>query len=222
MKGDMNSTTKTILIAGATALVVLVVAAAAFWWFSPWRAAPAAEAGPVAGFGRGPGFGPGMPGSMMGRGMMREMHAMADVESEYEYLANMIPHHEEAVEKARILRDRTDRDVMREFAQSIMEVQTREIERMDAWLEAWYPDRPARADYEPMMGDYRDVSGDRLDVAFLEDMIPHHMAAVMMSHQLIAGDLAEHEEVETLAATIRDAQMREIRDMARWLEEWGR
>ncbi|MFW5737394.1 MAG: hypothetical protein ACOCYX_00650 [Spirochaetota bacterium] len=39
---------------------------------------------------------------------------------------------------------------------------------------------------------------------------------------LIAGDLARHDEVGDLAETIRDAQMREIRDMSRWLEERGR
>ena len=216
----MNSTTKTILISGATALVVLVIAAAVFWWFSPMRGMGAFAAGPGDGF--GPGFGARMPGRFMGRGMMREMHAMADVENEYEFLANMIPHHEEAVEKATTLRDRTDREFMREFAAGIIEVQTREIEQMDAWIDRWYPDRPDRAEYEPMMGDYRGLRGDRLDVAFLEDMIPHHMAAVMMSQQLIAGDLAEHDGVEELARTIRDAQMREIRDMSRWLEEWGR
>lgn len=218
----MNSSTKTILIAGATALVVLVIAAAVFWWISPMWGVGGRAFGAGARSGPDAGFGAGMPGRFMGRGMMREMHAMADVENEYEFLANMIPHHEEAVDSARALRDGTEREVMREFATSIIEVQTREIEQMEAWLERWYPDRPPRAEYEPMMGDYRGLSGDRLDVAFLEDMIPHHMAAVMMSQQLIAGDLAEHDEVEDLAETIRDAQMREIRDMSRWLEEWGR
>ena len=224
----MKSTTKTILIAGATALVVVAVAGLAFWWFSPMRGLSTTGWGPgVWGSDRRPGmmgtgaggFGPGM--GRMGRGMMSQMHAMADVESEYDFLAGMIPHHEEAVETATILRDNTDRREMREFAESIIRVQTREIEQMENWLERWYPDRPTRADYEPMMGDYTELSGDRLDVAFLQDMIPHHMAAVMMSQQLIVNDLAEHDEAEDLARTIRDAQMEEIRQMSLWLREWN-
>jgi uncharacterized protein (DUF305 family) len=156
----------------------------------------------------------------MGRGMMNEMHTMADIDSEYEYMSSMIPHHEEAVANARILQDRTDRAEMREFAQSIIDVQTREIQQMEKWLARWYPDRPARSDYQLMMGDYSGMSGNELDVAFLQDMIPHHMAAVMMSQQLLAGRLAEHDEVAGLARDIRDAQMREIRQMNDWLEDY--
>lgn len=223
----MKSTVKTILIAGATALVVVAVAGLAFWWFSPMRElstsgwAPGMW-GPGGGMmGERGSFGPGMGIGPMGRGMMNQMHAMADVESEYEFLASMIPHHEEAVETATILRDNTNRREMREFAESIIRVQTREIEQMEAWLARWYPDRPSRAEYEPMMGEYEDLTGDRLDVAFLQDMIPHHMAAVMMSQQLIVSDLAEHDDVEDLARTIRDAQMEEIRRMSLWLREWN-
>ncbi|MFP4068284.1 MAG: DUF305 domain-containing protein [Spirochaetaceae bacterium] len=51
-------------------------------------------------------------------------------------------------------------------------------------------------------------------------MIPHHMAAVMMSQQLLAQVRVEHSELETLAASIRDTQMREIRQMSLWLDEW--
>ena len=217
----MRNTVKTILVTVGTTLVVIAIAGLAFWYFSPMRDLTAADWRPGmwhlfqardTDLER---FGP------MGRGMMGEMHAMADVRSEYEFLVNMIPHHEEAVETATILRDRTDREEMRVFANSIIEVQTREIEQMEAWLARWYPERPTRAEYEPMMGDYRRQSGDDLDAAFLRDMIPHHMAAVMMSQQVIAAGLAEHEEVKELAATIRDAQMREIHQMRLWLGEWN-
>lgn len=215
----MKSTTKTILISVAVTLIVVPIVFAAVWWFSPMR---------------GMGFGvvgdPMSAGvrdvdelvrfSLMGRGMMNEMRTMADIDSEYEYMSSMIPHHEEAVAKARILGDRTDRAEMREFAQSIIDVQTHEIQQMEEWLTRWYPDRPARADYQPMMGDYSGMSGGELDVAFLQDMIPHHMAAVMMSQQLLVGRLAEHDEVAGLARDVRDAQLREIRQMSDWLEDY--
>lgn len=215
----MKSTTKTILISVAVTLIVVAIVFTAVWWFSPMR-----------GMGFGVAGDPMSAGvrdadelvrfSPMGRGMMNEMRTMADIDSEYEYMSSMIPHHEEAVAKARILGDRTDRAEMREFAQSIIDVQTHEIQQMEEWLARWYPDRPARADYQPMMGDYSGMSGGELDVAFLQDMIPHHMAAVMMSQQLLVGRLAEHDEVAGLARDIRDAQLREIRQMSDWLEDY--
>jgi uncharacterized protein (DUF305 family) len=42
----------------------------------------------------------------------------------------------------------------------------------------------------------------------------------MMSRQLVARDLAEHDEVEELARSIAAAQHAEILVMRRWLWEW--
>lgn len=215
----MNSTTKTILISVAATLITILIVFTAVWWFSPIRGTGFGVIGNPMTAGVRDADEPGRF-SPMGRGMMNEMHSMADIDSEYGYLSSMIPHHEEAVAKARVLQDRTDRAEMREFSQSIIDVQTREIQQMEEWLARWYPDRPARADYQPMMGDYSGMSGNELDAAFLQNMIPHHMAAVMMSQQLLAGRLVEHDEVAGLARDIRDAQMREIHQMSDWLEDY--
>lgn len=165
----------------------------------------------------GPGFGHGMMGmrpGMMGPGMMES------VDSEYEFLIKMIPHHEEAVAKAKILRDNTNRKQMREFAKDIIEVQTQEIEEMEKYLNEWYPDRTNNYQYQPMMGNYEGLSGDELDYEFLQDMIFHHMGAVMMSQQLIMQDLDEHQSVYLLAKSIRDSQRQEIFMMRDWLDNW--
>jgi len=161
------------------------------------------------------GFGPGMmwPGKM-GPGMMES------VNSEYEFLVKMIPHHEEAVTKAKILRDNTNREEMREFAKDIIEIQTQEIEEMEKYLAEWYPNRSNNYQYQPMMGNYEGLAGEELDYAFLEDMIFHHMGAVMMSQQLIVQDLAEHRSVYLLAESIRDSQRQEIFMMRDWLDRW--
>jgi uncharacterized protein (DUF305 family) len=55
---------------------------------------------------------------------------------------------------------------------------------------------------------------------FLQDMTWHHMAAVMMSQQLLARGLAEHPQVNTLARSIRDDQHAEIFQMRSWLNRW--
>ena len=131
----------------------------------------------------------------------------------------MIAHHEEAIDAAGEL-SRSDRAEMRELGRSIVEGQTAEVEQMRAWLDEWYPDESTTADYEPMMRDLEDLSGDELDQVFLEDMIGHHMAAVMMSQQLVVRGLAEHEDVEELARSISTSQHAEILTMRGWLWEW--
>jgi uncharacterized protein (DUF305 family) len=152
--------------------------------------------------------------------MMRQVHAMADLESEFDYMVRMIPHHREAVESARTLQDHTERPEMATFAETIITTQTREIEQMDAWLAAWYPERNREVNYSPMMREYSGLSGDELDLAFLQDMIPHHMAAVMMSEQLLSQVNVEHSQLEALAASIRATQTQEIRQMSLWMDRW--
>ena len=51
-------------------------------------------------------------------------------------------------------------------------------------------------------------------------MVGHHMAAVMMSQQLLVRGVADHDEVEQLARTIRDEQHAEIFQMQQWLGDW--
>ena len=146
------------------------------------------------------------------------MHATG-VSSEYAYLKEMIAHHEEAVTAAQQL-ERSPRAQMREFGEAIIASQSAQIDSMEQWLTDWYPTRSGEADYQPMMRDLTDLSGDRLDQVFLQDMIGHHMGAVMMSQRLLMGGVADHEQVEVLAQTIRDEQHTEIFQMQQWLQEW--
>lgn len=163
------------------------------------------------------GFGMMGPG-MMGPGMMDAMHV--SIESEHDFLTHMIPHHQEAVDTAIYLRDNTERPEMKRFAEDIIKTQSVEIEQMTAWLETWYPHEQHSVEYQPMMRNLENLKGAALDRAFLQDMIPHHMSAVMMSQHLLAQGLAEHEEVAALAGSIRDSQRNEIHMMMQWLAAW--
>jgi uncharacterized protein (DUF305 family) len=180
---------------------------------------PGAGAGMMGNGPMGPGaMGDGpMSGAVMGP--MSGMHG-SHVDSEFAYLTQMIPHHEEAVAAAEELLARSDRPEMKEFARSIIATQTAQIDEMKADLARWYPGRDTTADYTPMMRDLSQLAGDELDQAFLQDMIPHHGMAVMMSQQLLTRDLAEHQEVTDLATTIRDEQRAEIMTMMEWLRTW--
>lgn len=173
---------------------------------APWRQAQMPHAG-------------GMDQAGDGEGD-RPHHAMMMVDSEFNYLGHMIPHHQEAVDTAQIILAKSDRPEMREFATAIIAAQTAEINQMTQWLADWYPDQTYTAEYEPMMRDLTTLEGDRLDQVFLEDMIMHHQMAVMTSNQLLHHNLAKNDEVQVLAQNIVATQRQEIDQMQTWLADW--
>ena len=61
-------------------------------------------------------------------------------------------------------------------------------------------------------------TGDALDKAFLEGMIPHHQGAVEMAKYLVN---AKHPELQKMGQDIISAQTKEIEQMKKWLKEWG-
>ncbi len=164
--------------------------------------------------------GQGMMGGSNTMGGMGMMGAM-NVSSEREFLTEMIPHHEEAIESARILKEGSDRKEMRDFADEIITTQQAEVDDMREYLDRWHDGARPADDYQPMMRDDLDeLSGDDLDRAFLQDMPMHHMMAVHMSRSLLGSDLAEHDEVTELASSIDVTQRREIGQMYDWMGEW--
>ncbi|PTN32362.1 DUF305 domain-containing protein [Desulfonatronum sp. SC1] len=143
------------------------------------------------------------------------------VGSELEFLVEMIPHHQEAVDSAKQILAVTERQELRDFAKEVMDTQAEEIAKMRQWIKQWYPDAATQAAYQPMMRDIDGLSAEEADIVFLEDMIEHHLAAVQMARDVLDKNLAEHAEVRTLAEEIVAAQSREIDQMREWLEEWG-
>ena len=159
--------------------------------------------------------GMGMPGTDMGG-----MDMPVAFDDEAGFLQHMILHHREAVESAEQLLEVAEREELLELAREVIEAQRAEIEMMEAWLEAWYPERTEEVAYEPMMQDLRGLSPDEAERAFLEGMIMHHMMAVRDARHLLAQDLVQHDEVERMARAIIADQMREIEQMQTWLREW--
>lgn len=162
----------------------------------------------------------GESGSMMSKHELHHGGASLSPVSESAFLVDMIPHHEEAIRAAAQLLANTDRDEMRIFARLIISVQQAEVDTMRRWLAERYPDVEQVSDYMPMMGDYSGLAGDAVDRAFLEDMIPHHMTAVMMSRNLVQNNDVVHDDVKPFASTIAKTQSAEISQMMVWLPLW--
>lgn len=149
-----------------------------------------------------------------GMGMMGGMgHDMMMVATEKEFLTEMIPHHVEAVVTAKevLARGATTPEI-KSLVEGIITAQEKEIAGMKTWYQAWYgtPYTPS-GKYEPMMRDLAKLSGAELDKVFLEDMIMHHMGAIMMAHSV--QGVTEHREIETLSQNIIESQSKEIRLM---------
>ncbi|WP_346113180.1 DUF305 domain-containing protein [Nonomuraea maheshkhaliensis] len=147
------------------------------------------------------------------------MGQMHPVTSEYDYLSQMVPHHEDAITAARQLQ-RSGRPEMRQLGQSIVTTQTAEVAQMKGWLEQWYRQSPAPSPSGTTMPDLSGLSGDQLDQTFLQHMIPHHMMAIMLSQQLLMHGQAQHPEVAAFARKVRDDQWAEIRTMRQYLTQW--
>ncbi|KKT78729.1 MAG: hypothetical protein UW75_C0039G0013 [Parcubacteria group bacterium GW2011_GWF2_44_8] len=152
-------------------------------------------------------------------GMMGGMdHSTMVVKSEREFLEGMIPHHQEAVDTAKevIARGGSTPEI-KKLAEDIVVAQEKEIAMMKGWYQAWYGEAYVvdPNDYEPMMRDLSKLSGAALDKVFLEDMIMHHMGAVMMAQSV--QPYIEHKEMTDLTKVIVETQTEEIQLMRKML-----
>ena len=160
----------------------------------------------------------------------------ADDSAEAGFARDMAIHHAQAVEMAEIVRDRTTDPEIRLLASDIALTQQSQIGRFQGWLDAW--GLPATGADDPMtwmghptsgrmpgMASPEDVASlqtlapDEMDVRFLQLMIPHHQAGVLMADAIM--DMTDRPEVETLARGISESQAAEIEYMRELLTERG-
>ncbi len=175
---------------------------------------------------------PGMPGMM--------------AHSDQHFIVMMIPHHEDAVAMAELALTRTQHPELKKLAETIKTTQTQEIQQMKAWYQQWYgTDAPNwvprmgmihrsgithSSPVPGMMGSGRMGMGSagtdldalkkavNFDQEFIEQMIPHHQMAVMMSSMVVKS--ATHPEIRDLAQSISRSQSAEIEQMQQWYKTW--
>lgn len=142
------------------------------------------------------------------------------------FVAAMIPHHEDAVEMAKIAQQRGESTFVEQLAGDIAAAQTEEIStlrREDEALENAGVKKGSLGVPEHAMGMDRDPaeleSAEPFDRAFLEMMIPHHVGAIEMAKAELAK--GQDPELKALAQRIVDAQEREIDQMREHLASEG-
>jgi uncharacterized protein (DUF305 family) len=145
------------------------------------------------------------------------------------FLQAMIPHHQQAIDMAKLVTGRTRRPELVKLATSIATSQAAEIRRMQAWLTRWR--RPAagagtRHDQTPLPGMLAEgqlewlqtLTGSQFDLGFLTMMGTHHRGAVELAEAELRSGASM--EVKAFAAQLAAAQQRELRQMQQWKDTW--
>ena len=158
-----------------------------------------------------------------------------------QFIDMMVPHHQGAVEMAKIAQQRAEHPEIKTLADAIIRAQEGEITQLKAWRKAWFgSDQTPPLDKMPMvpgmggahggqgggsgtMDMAADVqklrsAGNPFDKAFIDAMIPHHESAIEAAR--VAQEKAERPEIKELARAIIADQQREIEQMKQWRQAW--
>ena len=141
------------------------------------------------------------------------------------FVADMVPHHESAVEMAKIAQQKAQHGEVKKLADAIVKTQNAEIETMNGLASQMDQDGVKKGDLGMAMHD-KGMSEDmsRLEGAkpfdreFIDMMIPHHQDAIRMARMEL--DKGKSPETKKLAQAIIDAQAREIDEMNTWRVTW--
>ncbi len=137
------------------------------------------------------------------------------VTSEEIFIAEMIPHHQEAVDSSLLMLESQNTQV-KSLAESIVTAQEQEVSMMQEWMRQWYADSSYVSMYQNMMPDLTSLEGDDKDEAYLKGMIDHHEGAIMMAKQ--AQELELRSEVFELTENIISTQEDEITQINQLLD----
>ena len=184
---------------------------------------------------------PGKPGEDSREITAEEAIQLAGVRysaADVRFMADMIPHHQQALDMTVLVAERTARNEMIELARRIESSQQDEITYMIEWLSARgepVPDRDWRAhahDHhhhtmegmasEEEMAELEAASGDHFDALFLELMIEHHRGALVMVEDLLdESGAAQDPELFEFARDVKNDQEAEIDRMTVMLASYS-
>jgi uncharacterized protein (DUF305 family) len=184
----------------------------------------------------------GMADHNMASGADSEMmHSMTmdlgpeDAEFDLRFIDGMILHHQGAINMAEAALQNSQRDEIKQLAQTIITAQQGEIEQMQQWRQAWYPEAsaeplmyhaemghsmPMSSEMQTMMRMDGDLgkADDEFDLRFIDGMIPHHEGALTMAQQAL--EKSDRPELKQLSEEILASQQAEIDQMNQWKQAW--
>lgn len=152
----------------------------------------------------------------------------ASTETDGAFITAMIPHHESAVEMAKMAREEADHIELRQLADQIITAQNDEIDILDGIHRRLFGEPAGQMSpgslglSEEEMGMSMDMhsleTAKPFDQEFIDQMIAHHQGAIRMARIELAQ--GADDEAKSLANTIVTAQSAEIEQMNVWRTEW--
>jgi len=167
----------------------------------------------------------GSMGSMGSEKMARQMVSPNGEYSDKAFIDAMVPHHEGAVDMAKVALKNAQHEEIKRLARDIVGAQEAEIKQLGEIREREFgsaesPSGMSKMDMQMMgMTDPQKLAKQRpFDRAFIDAMIPHHESATAMAN--VALEESENEEIRGIAEDIVSAQKREIAQMRSWRQQW--
>ena len=169
----------------------------------------------------------GMKGMDHGSGGMASGMLMKNGKySDERFIDAMVPHHEGAVEMARVAQKHAEHPEIKQLADNIITTQRAEIEELESIKREEFG--TSRAPTKMNMGQMQNMGmmmnpGDLanknpFDKAFVDNMIPHHRSAIEMAEVALRN--TDNPKIKELATNIVEAQRREISQMNEWRKRW--
>ncbi|WP_013323862.1 DUF305 domain-containing protein [Gloeothece verrucosa] len=156
---------------------------------------------------------------------------MTNQQQDKHFIQMMIPHHQGAIDMANLALKQSQHPQIKQLAEAIKKTQNQEIEQLKTWYKQWYGvELPNDSNSQTsanssgcgmmsMMSTNLQAlkNASDFDKVFIEEMIPHHQNAVMMSAMVLNSP---HPELRNLALNIINTQSAEIEEMNQWLNSW--
>jgi uncharacterized protein (DUF305 family) len=170
----------------------------------------------------------GMQGMSNGSGgtSVSEMLTENGEYSDERFIDAIAPHHQEAVDMARVALANAEHPEIRQLAENIISSHEAEIVELRSIKEEQFGDSEIPTEMSPeemqMMGAMEDPDElekeEPFDRAFIDAMIPHHESAIEMAE--VANEETSNQRIKDLTRRIIEAQEAEIEQMVGWREEW--
>ena len=163
---------------------------------------------------------------MGSNGMARRMVMENGKYSDKAFIDAMVPHHQGAIEMARVALKNAEHAEIKELSRNITSSQQAEIEELKAIKKEEFGTSNVPMEMNPeqmrsmgMMMDPQELANrEPFDKAFIDAMIPHHQSAIEMAE--VAYEKSKNPRIKELAENIMSAQKREIEQMKQWRKDW--
>jgi uncharacterized protein (DUF305 family) len=163
---------------------------------------------------------------MGSNGMARQMVMENGKYSDKAFIDAMVPHHQGAIEMARVALKNAEHAEIKELTRNIISSQQAEIEELKAIKKEEFGTSNVPMEMSPeqmrsmgvMMDPQELANREPFDKAFIDAMIPHHQSAIKMAE--VAYEKSKNPRIKELAENIMSAQKREIEQMKQWRKDW--